>query len=303
MKNRISAATLAAMAVVSTVFVASARAEQVVGLTTDNRIVTFNSTNPGLISDLGFVSGLASGETLKGIDLRPAVGQVFAVGSSNRIYSLNFSAGVVATAVSGVSFTPGLSLDEYGIDFNPTVDRIRLVNAAGFNGRLNPVTGGAVAGTVGPGTDNALTYATGGTPRAVGTAYTNSLAGVAAGTTRQFIIDSGLGILGEVGSMAGGNGSFNGGVVNPVGSLGFATSDLVGFDIFGPTGNAFVSLTDPISNISSLYSLSLASGGATPLGVVGNGLTLRDITIVPAPGAAAMGGLILAFGIRRRRAA
>lgn len=303
MKNRISAASLAAMAVVSAVFVTSARAEMVVGLTTDNRIVTFNSSNPGMVTDLGLVSGLGAGETLKGIDLRPAVGQVFAIGSSNRIYSLNFSSGVVATPVGASGFSPGLSMDEYGMDFNPTVDRIRLVNAAGFNGRLNPVTGGAVAGTVGPGTDNALTYATGGTPRAVGTAYTNSLAGVPAGSTRQFIIDSNLGILGEVGSMAGGNGSFNGGVVSVVGSLGFSTNDLVGFDVFGPTGNAFVSLTDPVSNITSLYSLSLASGAASPLGVVGTGLTLRDITIVPAPGAAALAGLGLLAGLRRRRSA
>lgn len=301
MKNRIPAATLVAMAAVSTAFVSAARAELVVGLTTANGIVTFDSATPGAVTSLGPVNGLGVGEVLKGIDLRPAIGQIFAVGSSNRIYALDFSSGVTAIPVSAVAFTPGLSGDEYGIDFNPTVDRIRLVNAAGFNGRLNPVNGTAVAGTVGPGTDNALMYPSGGTVRAVGVAYTNSLAGVAAGTTRQYIIDSSLGILGETGSMAGGNASFNGGMVTPVGALGFATTDLVGFDIFGPTGNAFASLTDPLSNITSLYSINLGTGAATSLGVVGTGLTLRDITVVPAPGAAAMGASILAFGLRRRR--
>lgn len=288
-----AAAAIAALA-------GTADAALVYGLTTDNRLVSFDSATPGAITNLGSIGGLAApGETVVGIDLRPATGQVFAVGSSSTVYSLSIAPGNVTASPIGPSFTPVLTSGvEYGIDFNPTVDRIRVVASNGENRRLNPVNGTSA------GVDTSLTFAAGpfgGTPRAVGTAYTNSLAGAPLGSIRQFIIDSTNDILGEVGSQAGGNASFNGGVVTGVGALGFDTNDLVGFDIFGPTGGAFLSLTDPSSNLSSFYSLNLATGGASFIGSIGTGVTLRDITVVPAPGVAGLalvGGLA---GLRRRR--
>lgn len=267
--------------------------ETIIGLRSDNVLVSFDSSNPGAIASTVAISGLQAGENLIGIDLRPATGQVFGVGSSNRVYALNTMTGA-ATSVG--SFTPALDSAEYGIDFNPTVDRIRVVNSLGGNRRLNPVNGSSA------GVDTNLSYATGGVPRAVAVAYNNSLAGVPAGSIREFGIDSNLGALIEIGTQAGGNASFNAGVTTVIGSLGFSTNDLVGFDIFGPTGNAFVSLTNPTSGLTSLYSLNLSTGAATLLGGVGTGTTLRDITVVPAPAAAgvlAMGGLVM---VRRRRA-
>lgn len=270
----------------------AAGAETIIGLRSDNFLVSFDSANPGAISSTVGITGLQSGENLIGIDLRPATGQVFGVGSSNRVYALNT---VTGAATSIGSFTPALDAAEYGIDFNPTVDRIRVVNSVGGNRRLNP-TNGASAGV-----DTNLTYAGGGVPRAVAVAYNNSLAGVAPGSVREFGIDSALGSLIEIGTQAGGNTSFNGGVSTVIGSLGFSTTDLVGFDIFGPTGNAFISLTSPSSGLSSLYSVNLSTGAATLLGGVGTGTTLRDITVVPTPSGAgllALGGTAL---LRRRR--
>ncbi len=285
-----------ALSVVSVLALAGvANAEAIIGLTAGNMLVSFDSATPNVIGSTVAVSGLQPNETLLGIDLRPATGQVIGMGSSNRLYAINTLTGA-ATAL-GPAFTPALDAAEYGIDFNPTVDRVRVVNSLGGNRRLNP-TNGASAGV-----DTNLSYASGGIPRAVAVAYTNSLAGVPAGSVREYAIDSALGALIEIGTQAGGNASFNAGVSTVVGSLGFSTSDLVGLDIFGPTGNAFVSLTNPSTGFSSFYSLNLATGAATLIGGVGDGsVVLRDFTAVPTPGAAgvlALGGLA---ALRRRRA-
>jgi hypothetical protein len=290
MKTTLTALSLALVAGVS----GTANAESIIGLRSDNFLVSFNSANPSVISGTVGITGLQSGESILGIDLRPATGQVVGLGSSNRLYAIDTVTGA-ATAL-GAAFTPGLDVAEYGIDFNPTVDRLRVVNSLGGNRRLNPVNGSAVLPV-----DTNLSYAGGGVPRAVAVAYTNSLAGVPAGSVREYGIDSALGALIEIGTQAGGNASFNGGVSTVVGSLGFTTSDLVGFDIFGPTGNAFVSLTNG-SGISSFYSLNLSTGAATLLGGVGTGVELRDFTVVPAPGVAGVMAMGAGLMIRRRRA-
>ena len=43
------------------------------------------------------------------------------------------------------AFTPALSGTAFGFDFNPTVDRIRVVSDTGQNLRLNPDTGAVAA--------------------------------------------------------------------------------------------------------------------------------------------------------------
>lgn len=280
--------------------VGAAQAEMICGLGTDNRIFFFDHTTPGTISNAFVISNLTAGETVLGIDLRPQTGELFAMSSANRVLSINTTTGA-ATAI-GSGFTPTLTAGiEYGFDFNPTVDRIRVVSSAGDNRRLNPVNGTAVAN--GPNfVDTSLTYATGGVPHAVGAAYTNPIANAPVGSVRQFIIDSALDTLGEVGSQAGGNASFNGGVVTPIGSLGVNTNDLVGFDISGNTGTFFASFTNPTSNLTSLYTINSATGQATLLGAIGAQLTLRDITVVPAPTTAALLGLAGLGALRRRRA-
>jgi hypothetical protein len=265
------------------------------GVTGDNRLVSFNTSTPGTIGFNAPITGLAAGERVLGIDARPASAsaELVIMTSANRLYSLSYAG---AATVIGSGFTPALSTTALGMDFNPTVDRIRVVHSNGDNRRLNPVTGGAVQA------DTALTYNDGSglIPRAVGTAYNrfNFGSGAPVGSVRQFIIDSARDILGEVGSQAGGNASFNGGVVTPIGALGFDLSDDAGFDIYGPTETAFISSLSP-GGVATFYSLNLGSGAATSLGAVGAAIT--DFTVVPAPSAAALLGVAaLAMGRRRR---
>ncbi len=140
------------------------------GVTTGNQLVQFNAARPGTLITIGQVTGLQPGENILGIDFRPATGELFGLGSSNRLYNINRTTG--AATVVGPQFPTLLTGTNFGFDFNPTVDRIRVVSDSGQNLRLNPNNGAVVVdGDLNPGT-----------PRVTAAAYTNSF-GVAATTT------------------------------------------------------------------------------------------------------------------------
>ena len=145
----------------------------------------------------------------------------------------------------------------FGFDFNPTVDRIRVINDADENRRLNPVNGALAA------TDTNLAYAAGDVnagdnPAATAAAYTNSDNDPATGTTL-YDIDTAQDVLVTQAPP-------NNGTLNTVGALGLDATPNAGFDIAG-TGNAAYAVLQPAgSSTSSLYSIDLASGAATALG-------------------------------------
>jgi hypothetical protein len=250
---------------------AFASAEPLVGLTTTNNLITFDSATPGTVSSSIAITGLQANETILGIDFRPATQSLYGLGSSSRLYSLNPATGGATPVGSAGAFT--LSGNAFGFDFNPTVDRIRVVSSSGQNLRLNPNDGTLTA------TDTPLGYAAGdvnanATPRIVGAAYSNNFAGAA--TTTLYDIDSNLDILATQNPP-------NAGTLNTVGALGFNSSDLVGFDISGLTGVAFASLTSPTGAGSQLFTINLASGVATLVGTLGANTTLSDISAAAAP--------------------
>src|SRR5689334_16967896 len=106
----------------------SASAELIYGIAAVGNatsLLTWDSSSPGTIISGSFVSGLQNNETIVGIDVRPATGQLYALGTSSRLYTLNTATGA-ATAVGG-QFAPALNGFSFGFDFNPTIDRIRVV--------------------------------------------------------------------------------------------------------------------------------------------------------------------------------
>ena len=272
----------------------SAHAAQIFALTTTNSLVSFDSATPGTTTPVLAITGLQPLERLLGIDFRPATGQLYSVGTTSQVYLLNTTTGA-ATAVGG-PFSPVVTGTNFGLDFNPTVDRIRLVSDAGQNLRLNPTTGVAI-------TDTALAFAAGdlnfgNSPFVVGAAYTNNVNGAL--STTLYDIDSRAGIL-AIQNLP------NAGTLNTVGSLGVATTGLVGFDISGADGTAFASLTS-VAGTPRLYTINLATGAATNIGVIGGGtLGISDISVVPIPepSSLVLGGLGLAglLAWRRKRAA
>ena len=114
---KIPALALAAAAAVG--FTATAQAEQIFGLTTQNSLVVIDSEMPTVSLDGGFVSGLATNENLVGIDYRAGTGELFAVGSQNNLYTIDqdsFEADLVG------SFSPRLRGTSFAFDFNPAFD-------------------------------------------------------------------------------------------------------------------------------------------------------------------------------------
>ncbi len=208
-----------------------------------NNLQIFNLNNPGTPVAKA-ITGLQSGENILGIDIRPATGQLMALGNSSRLYAINMSSGV-ATAISTTSFSTPLSGTSFGFDFNPTVDRIRVVSNTGQNLRLNPITGDIAA------VDLALNP---GVPTISAAAYTNNFAGST--TTGLYDIDAATDKL------------FiqtppNNGTLMEIGNLGVDVSATNGFDIGGLTNKAYAIFSVGSGNF--IYSINLTSGVATQL--------------------------------------
>ena len=250
------------------------RAENVFAVTAGATLVSFNPGVPGVINSSSAISGLAAGENIVGIDFRPATGQLFALSSASRVYIINTANGVATPA--GPPFTPALSGQSFGVDFNPVPDRIRVVSDADQNLRLNP-NNGAVAGV-----DGTLAFAAGDAnagqnPFVVGAAYTNSFLG--ATTTTLYGIDHNLNALVTQGSLGGAPVSPNTGQLFTVGSLGADPNEIVGFDISSESGAAFASFNTPGGAATQLYSINLTTGAATIIGAIGGGDIILDIAI------------------------
>jgi hypothetical protein len=258
------------------------------------RLVRFNSADPTSVTTVGL-----TGASLIGIDFRPATGTLYGYNGS-LLYTIDLTTGA-ATPVFDVGDTMGGTA---GFDFNPTVDRIRVVGPTGTNLRLNPNDGSTLI-------DGSLAYAAGDVnagraATVTGAAYTNNDVDPATGTTL-YGIDAALGTLVTIAPP-------NEGVVNTVGGLGLGFAPTVnGFDIVtvGGVNSAFLTaFGGGAVPLTGFYSVNLASGAATLVGTVGVAGGLQGIAIVPSstvpePGSLGLVATGLAVGglaLRRRRA-
>lgn len=265
-----------------------ADAELIYGVTNSNTLVSWDSSDSSDLLGGVAVSGLMQNEQIRGIDFRPATGQLYAVGSFNNLYTVDTTSGQ-ATLVGGGSFAPGASGASFGFDFNPTIDRIRYVSDANQNLVLNPNDGTATevtslfydAGDVNAGMD----------PNVVGSAYTNSFMGST--STQLYGIDSALDILVTQANSAG--------TLMTVGSLGVDVNDTLSFDISGLTGFAYATVQSDDLSRSTFWMIDLSTGDATMLGEIGGGAVVSSMAVTPAPGALALLGLGGLAASRRRR--
>lgn len=126
---------------------------ELVALTTDGKLACLDVANPTASRDLGTITGL-DGETLVGIDYRsaftdamgvsngvPAEGALYGLGSNGGIYWIDAT---TAVATKKSQLNVALTGTAFGVDFNPTVDRLRIVSDTGQNLRVNVDTGVAV---------------------------------------------------------------------------------------------------------------------------------------------------------------
>jgi hypothetical protein len=234
------------------------------------------------------ITGLQTmSETAIGIDTRPATGELFVVTvPSGSVASAEVRSYKVDTLTAGATFVgavPGLvpGAGDYptGLDFNPVVDRIRVVQSDNENFRINP-NSGALAGN-----DVDLTYTAPATGPVAALAYDRNIAPGPPGTvapatthTTLYGIDVGADRLVVQGGIDGfGPGGPNGGAITDIGPLGVTvtnTSD-AGFDI-APDGTAYASLRNGL--LRTLYTVDLATGTATAIGTLGT--ELRSLTVL-----------------------
>lgn len=236
-------------------------------LTASGKLASFNRASPGTLVGSIAVTQLPAGETLLGIDIRPADGRLYALGSRGTLYTLDPSTGI-ATAKATLVATAGddnpytaLSGSEFAVDFNPVADRLRVIGNGGQNLRINVDTGAVITdGTIAPAAGSASVTAG---------AYTNSFAGTT--TTQLYDIDAATGTLYLQ------NPPNNGTLANgrPLGVTGVTAN---GFDIDARTNLGYAALGT--ATASTLYTISLVTGTATPVGVIAGGEGIRGLALV-----------------------
>jgi hypothetical protein len=244
------------------------------------------------------IAGIVAGETLVGIDFRPQTGQLYALGvndaaDNGTVYVIDPQTGaasVVGTAGS-VSFvdTTGALVDlpppsaGYGFDFNPTVDRIRVVTGTGLNLRLHPDTGAPVDGNNNAADGINPDGSINGQPGVMGVtaaAYTNSFGQpLSGGVTTQYVIDAATNTLYIQNPPN--NGTLTAGQTITVNGNTLDFSKANGFDIpstvsvttsaASATGLGFAALT--LGSTTRLYSIDLSNGRATDMGVLPAGVS------------------------------
>ncbi|MDR6787837.1 hypothetical protein J2Y58_001189 [Sphingomonas sp. BE138] len=275
MKTALIAAALAAA--VST----DASAATIFGVDENNRLVTFDSSSPSTFLSTIQITGAAS--SFEALDFRPLNGVLYGLTANRVVHTINTTTGV-ATAVSGPLAIDG---NVFGFDFNPTIDRVRIVSNTDNNYVFNPNDGSLTTAT-------GLAYAAGdanagSNPGVSAAAYTSSVFGAPGTTTQLYVVDTDRDVLARQNN--------NGGVLNTVGATGVDLGSRTSFDIAG--NDAFV------FNANTLYRADLGTGQLTSLGQTNRALFGIAIQAVPEP--ATWGMMILGFGVvgysmRRRRA-
>jgi Domain of unknown function (DUF4394) len=238
---------------------------KVIGLTADQRLVAFRSNSPAAVAPLGKVSGLKGDQKLVGIDYRVQNNTLYGVGDQGGIYTIN-TRNAYATKVS--KLTVALQGQNFGVDFNPPANRLRVISDTGQNLRHNidDPAGAPAAGATA--TDGTLTNPpvppaqAGATATGVtGAGYTNNDLDANTATTL-FDLDTSLDQT-SVQSPA------NAGNLAPTGKLRIDVGPNAGFDVYYSAANGsntgYAALRTAYGR-SSFYRINLLTGRAILVG-------------------------------------
>ena len=275
--------------------------ERVFALTIKDTLLRFDGDTPSQV-DRKDIKGLVAEESLVGIDFRPSAqppgspnqGTLYGVGGRGYIYTIDTQTAVatrgprITADLDGDGDTEPVALrgDRFGIDFNPVVDRLRIVSNENQNLRVNVDTGiarGLRSATPGTQPDGDLQYAAGDPnagqdPNVAGVAYRNSQPSAfdadtttpdPGKTTELYDIDARTDDMSEQDPP-------NNGTLVTEGSLGVDTNQLIGFDIVtrgaSPDGDRGYAALDPAATGGSkFYAIDLNNGDATRIGPIAGG--------------------------------
>jgi len=283
----------------------------IVALTEDGNLLTFDSESPAEVLSTRPITGLQAGDSLVGIDVRPATGDLYGLANNAGVASLYIiNANTAVATLQGMLVADpadltdpytALSGTNFGIDFNPVPDRLRVVSETDQNLRINPTP---VGGVINVTTDTALAFdasdpESAENPNVVDVAYNNNVAG--ATTTTLFGIEGidpdlncqktlpdntiipALCLVRQGGvDVPPGTPSPNTGLLFTQGAFGRDGVKSVGFDI-APSGTMFVAVdtTGPVSRRFLLVSIN-DTGADTSRGNIADGtIPILDIAVVP----------------------
>jgi hypothetical protein len=251
------AACLLAVSAVAAQGSSSKRVDRVLYATTDqNQLIKLNARKPSQIRDVRSITGLPAGVTVAGIDFRPASGDLYGVGSDSVVYRLNPKTGIAVA--EGPAFTPALRGKSFGVDFNPTVDKIRVVSDDRQNLRLNVDEGTVLSA------DKDLNP---GMPKVVGAGYTNSsFSATRPTTTSLYVVDAASDMLFKQNPP-------NDGTLTEGKRLGIDVGANANFDVAGAGDTGFLTNSSPRRG-TSLYTVDVLTGKTRSLGRIGGGKRL-----------------------------
>lgn len=234
-------------------------------LSSTNELLSFASDEPGRILTRRAVNGLQQGEKLIGIEVRPATGRLYAIGTSSRLYRIEAASGQ-ATAVGSQPFTPQLQGHVFGLDVNAAADELHVVSDTGQHLRLD-----LAAGTV-RGVEPALRYVRSDTNAGHPTGI-DGAAWTPGAHPSLYIVDTANDVVAVV----------RNGTLQTVGAVGMEIEPLVGFDI-ASTGVGYAALRakDGISG-AILVTIDPGTGRTVAVGRIGSGEDVRGLAILVEP--------------------
>lgn len=246
-------------------------------LVNGNALAAFATSFPSGLEAPTAITGVNAGDVLVSIDRRPQNGFLYGLGfnaaaGTVQLYAISGTTGVAAPlGATGMFVGPDGTTPVpvgagagtvFGMDFNPTVDRVRVVNSAGQNFRMNPNTGALVDGNATVANTNMDGAINGGATSVQETAYTNNAQN--ATMTTQYTLDRDGDTLCIQNPPNNGTQTLCASLVNRVDAV-------LGFDIAPgvTTGTAVVRREGQTAE--SLASIDLSTGTLSDLGALGSG--------------------------------
>lgn len=224
----------------------------VFGIRGDAELIRFSPDSPATVTRVGAITGLGAGETIVGLDFRPADGNLFAATSIGRVLIVDPATGIASSIQPVTGDGTAFTAARYGVDFNPVANALRIIGEDGLNLRVPTaaLVSPAPAVPVNTFVDGRMGYLRGVTAAA----YTNPESG---DSTSLFVIDADTDSLYTQDP--------NVGFLTRVGSLGVDAISANGYDIyqFGLLNEHYALLTTAAG--SGIYTINPLNGAATLL--------------------------------------
>lgn len=241
-------------------------------------LISFSARSPSSLTSTLNVTGLTTGDELLSIDYRPANGKLYGLvrnGTDGKVVVIDPANGSVSSSKTITQSSANFvfsTVKSFNIDFNPAVDKLRVVSAGGGSAGDSYVVD-VDTGVITPNA-NALVSAMGSTNDATNIqqlAYTNSFASTIRPTTSTALFDidatNNKLVLQNTTTSA----------LTDVGLLGGGLLSYGGFDVAGgDNGARLLAARTSGSGPFTLFDVSLSTGAAAAVGSTANSTALSS---------------------------